>query len=507
MANVSHELRTPLNMVIGFAETILQAPHIYGKIPPALLADLTIILRNSQHLADLIDDVLDLSQIEARQMALSKEWVSLPEVIEAATLAVRPLFASKHLDLRVEVAADLPLIFCDRTRIREVLLNLLSNAGRFTERGGVYLRAWREGNDVLVSVADTGPGIAAKDQERLFRPFEQLDGSIRRRHGGTGLGLSISKRFVELHGGKMWLESALGRGSTFFFRLPIEQPVVPPAGGLRWMQPEWEYRARTSRPELPPPTVRPRLVVVETGQSLTRLLTRYLGHVEIVTRPTPSQAAEELARTPAQALLINDASLEDALSQLHTWGDLPEDIPVMVCFVPGTAEAAEALGVADYLLKPVSREALRAVLDRLHLASGTILVVDDDPEATRLFRRMLNSFGRNYRVLTTNEGQQALHILREERPAILLLDLVMPDPDGFQLLQEKGRDPTIRDIPVVILSAKDPFDQPTATKALIITRESGLAVPQLLTCLEALCGALAPTREPASPAPPIAQPG
>ncbi|MDI7276156.1 MAG: HAMP domain-containing sensor histidine kinase, partial [Anaerolineae bacterium] len=190
VANVSHELRTPLNMIVGFSEMIIESPETYGeRIPPALLADLEIILRNSQHLSDLIDDVLDLSQIEARRMALTSERVLLAEIVGAAALAVRPLFDSKGLYLRTDVPDGLAA-HCDRTRIREVVLNLLSNAGRFTERGGVELRAWQDGREVVVSVADTGPGIAAEDREKLFRPFQQLDGSVRRRYGGTGLGLA-----------------------------------------------------------------------------------------------------------------------------------------------------------------------------------------------------------------------------------------------------------------------------------------------------------------------------
>ena len=269
VANVSHELRTPLNMVIGFSETILQAPESYGsRIPPSLLADLRVILRNSQHLAALIDDVLDLSQIEAGQMALTKERTALAEIVEAATVAVRPLFASKGLTLEAEVEDKLPSLFCDRTRIREVLLNLLSNAGRFTERGGVSLRAWQERGDIVVSVADTGPGIDARDKDRLFRPFEQLDGSLRRRYGGTGLGLAISKSFVELHGGRMWLESSVGRGTTFYFRLPIE-PAPPAAASVsQWLRADWEYEQRNRLPEVRPPVVHPRMVILERGDTL-----------------------------------------------------------------------------------------------------------------------------------------------------------------------------------------------------------------------------------------------
>jgi len=295
VANVSHELRTPLNMTIGYCEMILDAPEAYGgEIPPALLADLAVIHRNSQHLSSLIDDVLDLSQIEVGQMALTKERTSLHEVVEAAAVAVRPLFESKGLYLETEIPGDLPLVFCDRTRIREVVLNVLSNAGRFTERGGVRIRAWQERNGVVFSVADTGPGIADEDKDKLFQPFQQLNGSIRRRYGGTGLGLSISKSFVELHGGRIWLESTVGTGTTVFFTLPIDLPVPIEEGVSRWLMSGWEWRQRTRPSRAPVAAVKPRLVVLDTEDVLQRLLTRYLDNAEIVPVASLDEAIQEL---------------------------------------------------------------------------------------------------------------------------------------------------------------------------------------------------------------------
>ncbi len=514
VANVSHELRTPLNMVIGFSETILQAPEAYGgRIPPALLADLRVILRNSQHLSALIDDVLDLSQIEASQMALSREWVELAEITEEATVAVQPLFTSKGLYLVAQVAESLPMVYCDRTRIREVLLNLLSNAGRFTEQGGVRVRAWQEGTNVVVSVADTGPGIAERDQERLFHPFEQLDGSLRRHYGGTGLGLSISKSFVELHGGRMWLQSQVGEGTTFYFCLPVDLPAgitrsrphaspsgkgedekpepspTPSEGSvLQWLRPDWEYAQRLHPSRVSPPAFRPRLIVLESGNSLQRMLGRYLEQVELAPVTSFAAALQELARAPAQALLINEMAVGDALGRLITEG-LPSDgTPVLICSIPGTYEAATALGVADYLVKPIPRDALLATLDRLKVNGKTLLVVDDDAEVTRLFRRMLNSYGRGYRVLTTGEGRQALQMMRDEHPDVLLLDLAMPGMDGFQLLAEKNSDPSLRDIPVIVISARDPAGHPIVTNVVAITRNGGLTMPQLLACLRAISG-------------------
>uniref|UniRef100_A0A7C4PKW6 Circadian input-output histidine kinase CikA n=1 Tax=Anaerolinea thermolimosa TaxID=229919 RepID=A0A7C4PKW6_9CHLR len=224
VANVSHEFRTPLNMIIGFTETITRSPWLYGgKLPKKLLNDLLVIQRNGHHLLELVNDVLDLSQIEAGRMAITREWTDLKEVIQAAIEQVRPLFQAKALYLEAELPDGQAAVFCDATRIREVLINLLSNAGRLTERGGVQIRVMQSDEGYTVSVRDTGPGIRKEDLERIFEPFQQLDNSIRRKHSGSGLGLSICQKFIELHEGKLWVESEFGRGSTFYFSLPDTQ--------------------------------------------------------------------------------------------------------------------------------------------------------------------------------------------------------------------------------------------------------------------------------------------
>ncbi len=502
VANVSHELRTPLNMIIGFTEMVVRAPHTYGgQIPPALLADLSVIRRNSQHLSSLIDDVLDLSQIESSRMALVRERVALPEVVDAAVTAVRPLFDSRGLVLETEVAADLPAVFCDRTRIREVLLNLLSNAGRFTEQGGVHVHVWREEDDVVFSVADTGPGIAPADAGRIFEPFEQVDGSIRRRFGGSGLGLVVSKGFVELHGGKMWMESQVGSGTTFYFRLPIDAPPPLDSGVSRWFNPYWHYEERTRPSAAPAVTVHPRFVVLESGNALQRLLGRYLDGPELAPVGNLGEAMQELARNPAQALLVNDGSVSDMLRELSQSGILPDWTPAIICSVPGVYGAAGALGVADYLVKPISREALLGALDRLQLRGRTVLVVDDEPEAVRLFQRMLATAEPAYRVLRATSGNEALSILREQRVDAILLDLAMPDTDGFRLLERRDQDAKLRGIPVVVTSARDPAGQPIVAGALAAIRGAGLAVPQLLAAIQALSTILSPIGQVADPAP------
>jgi signal transduction histidine kinase/CheY-like chemotaxis protein len=514
VANVSHELRTPLNMIIGFSEIIVNQPQTYGeRVPPALLADLDIILRNSRHLSSLIDDVLDLSQIEANQMALTKERVRIADVIIAATTAVRGLFASKGLYLRTELPDDLPDVFCDNTRIREVVLNLLSNAGRFTERGGAVVRVVRKDADVLISVSDTGPGIASADADKLFQPFQQVDGSVRRRYGGSGLGLAISKNFVELHDGRMWLESTPGAGTTFFFTLPIKPHAPIAAGAARWLTDDWTLDSRMRGSHAPAPVVKARLVICEPHDVLERLLRRYMANTEVVGVRSMEELLRELAEAPANAVLLNNDAVVGAtwVQRLTADKRLPADVPVFVCHVPGPPDASSLLGATGYLVKPVARETLLAALDQVRLGAAaaqprTILIVDDEPDALRLFWRALTGLGRDYRVLTAGNGLQAIEILRNQRPDVVFMDLVMPEADGFWLLNEKNRDPALRDIPMFVISARDPNGQPIVSDALSVTRAGGLSLPQLLACLASAIGILSPMRPSTDPASPATQP-
>lgn len=502
VANVSHELRTPLNMIIGFADVISQSPQVYGRrLPPSLMTDIAAIRRNAEHLAALVNDVLDLSQVEAGRMALSRDWVALAPMLDEAVAVVQALFTARGLYLELEISLDAattqpPLVFCDVTRIRQVIINLLGNAGRFTDVGGVLLRCEVGDDEAVIRVADTGPGIAEEDQQRIFEPFQQADVSTRRRHGGSGLGLTISKQFVEMHGGRMWLESQLGVGTTIYFSLPLDPPTPPlPVDGnyrvRRGLNPDDEvgYHLRSGR--APVPTLTERFVVLDEEEMLPRLLARFLPEVDVEVAPDAASAVESLRRSPAQALIINTPPLIPLAPEL--FGNLPFVTPVITCWLPGERAAAERLGVMEYLSKPLAREKLLASLARLGSAVKTVLLVDDEEDELQLFARMLASHEPRYSILQVTSGQRALSMLRSRQPDVMLLDLMMPGMNGFQVLAAKANDPAIAAIPTIIISSRDPVGDPLLGNTLTVTQNAGLSQRHLIACIQALGGILAPS--------------
>jgi CheY-like chemotaxis protein len=410
---------------------------------------------------------------------------------------VRPLFESRGLYLRADVPADLPLVYCDRTRIRQVLLNLLNNAARFTDQGGVTIEARCDEDEALVTVRDTGPGIAEADLPNLFEPFRQLD-DLRRR-GGSGLGLSISRRFVDLHGGRMGVRSRLGEGASFWFTLPLAAPVAEAETFARWVRTEWEPRRHSSL--TPRMQVVPRIVILGRQPGVHEAVERYLDGVEIVPVSTPEEAALRLAGEPADVLLIAAESPEQASSWAEALRDTPFATPVIACTLPAqTAGAAQ--GVAGRLTKPVTRTQLYQAIDELQIRVQSILVVDDDVETLQLLGRMLSAAPRHHRVVQASSGPEALELLRARRPDLLLLDLVMPGMDGFAVLAEKARDAELREIPTLILSAQDPAGQSIVAPSFVATRSGGLSLPDLLRCALAVSEILVVPR----PAPGAARP-
>jgi len=501
VAKVSHEFRTPLNMIIGLTDLLLETPDVYGpQLPPALYEDLEIVRRNCEHLSAMVNDVLDLSQMEAGRLALHRERVNLAEIVDRAVAVVRPLLDKKHLSLQVMLPPDLPEIYCDRTRIRQVIVNLLSNAARYTEQGGIRVQVKPEAQNVIISVGDTGSGITPEDAQRIFEPFYQGQQARRSNTSGSGLGLSISKQFVELHGGEMHLESTLGVGSTFYFRLPIGPLADLEAGPGRWLMEDWVWHERTRRANLPKTPIRPCLMVCDETGDLYSVFARYADDVDVAEMHDLAQVVEEFQRGPTQALVLNVASPQKLYALVQQARQELPGLPIMGCCLSARAEHALAAGAIGYLLKPVTRAQLQAALGTVGQPVRRVLVVDDDPDALQLFARMLYACDASLEITLASTGIQGLEKLRAERPDLVLLDIVLPDIDGWQVLAAKKQDDALRDVAVIMLTAQDPGERPAASEVLMVAMGEGLSLSQLLRCSQALPALLRhpdPVSEPA----------
>lgn len=457
---------------------VTSTPEAYEgqDLPDIYRRDLDTILRNARHLSDLIDDVLDLGQIEASRMALVKEMLELRLVISEAVDVVARLFVAKGLTLNVDVPGDLPRVSGDRTRIRQVLINLLSNAARFTDRGGVTITAVPDGNDVLVSVADTGVGMAFDDIPRVFERFRQLDDPAHGHGGGSGLGLAVSKQIIELHGGSMWADSHVGEGTIFRFTLPRSDNVVSVVPPGEWQT--WD-RVMASR-TIEPPVVH----VVSPDPSLASLFRRYLEGYRIAWHPSFSdvlQATDELsART---ACVVVGSSIQEAWQGTIVSERIPKGLPVFTCALQSRHSVASDLGVAACLIKPVSSDEVTRTLKQLGVALHTILIVDDDPDMLRLLSRWIQAEQRECSVLMAGGGEEAMAILHARQPDAVVLDLLMPRVDGYEVLQEIRRDERLQAVPVVVITAHGQQTEEMTISLLGIRRMGGLSVGQFMDCL------------------------
>lgn len=485
VANVSHEFRTPLNMIIGLSDLLIEAPHVYGsQLPVELLEDLEIVRRNTQHLLAMVNDVLDLSQIEANRLALHRERVGLAEVVERAAGVVRPLLIKKGVELRLDLPPDLPPVYCDGNRVRQVLVNLLSNATRHTEQGWVSVQVTADEQAVTLCVQDTGPGIASEDATHIFEPFYRGTFGARRNENGSGLGLSISKQFIEMHDGQMWLESRVGQGSAFFFSLPVNALSLPADGAERWLLEDWRWHERTEPAQLPPQNYRPRVLICDPNPDLYDAFSRFNDQTEYVWADTLEGVAGVLAEFPVQTLILNDVSprlLLESLSDAHQrWPDLP----VIGCSLPPRLGRALAAGASGQLLKPITRAELAGVVRQI--GPGTVLVVDDDEDTRRLFARMLVAIDEELRVITAADGEEGLALMRSKRPDLVLLDVMLPDMDGWQVLAAKAQDDALRPIPVFLLSAQDPGDEPLSSQIIVAAAGERTPFYKLLRCAEVI---------------------
>jgi signal transduction histidine kinase/DNA-binding response OmpR family regulator len=450
LASMSHELRTPLNAVIGFSEVLLE--RLFGDLTAKQEEYLRDILDSGRHLLSLINDILDLSKVEAGKMELELGSFSLREALENGLTMVRERANRHGIALSLDVDPAIDVIEADERKVKQVVFNLLSNAVKFTPDGGqVGIRAALSDGEGRITVWDTGIGIAPEDQEQLFQEFQQVGGMSGEKREGTGLGLALAKKFVELHGGRILVESEVGHGSRFTFTLPIRlapQPHLTPALA----------EPATAGPERDGPVA---LVVEDDAQS-AELLRLYLeGAGCRVEMARDGEEGFDKARQLHPALLTLDLLLPkvDGWDLLVRLKEEPatHEIPVVIVSIVNQRGKGFALGAADYLVKPVSREELRNTLRRIGLTgqqreAASVLTIDDDPMAVELVEAILA--GEGFRVLKAYGGEEGIAVARRESPALIILDLVMPDVDGFAVIEQLRADPATAAIPIVILTSK-----------------------------------------------------
>ncbi len=479
-ANVSHELRTPLNLILGFSELMYRTPEVYGAFawPPKLRRDIYQIHRSSQHLLTMIDDILSLSRFEMARFDLHAEPTSLEQLIEGVVDIMRDLFQSTATRLTLDVEPDLPAVIIDQTRIRQVLLNLLTNALRLTEGGEVRVRARSDPDAVTISVTDTGPGIPADKLSYLFEEFYQVDLSLRRSRQGAGLGLAISKRFVEMHGGRIWAESVEGHGATFYFTLPLPDRHTPLA------RPHLERTV-----DAPLRASQGCVLVVDPDIETTRRLASYLQGWDVIRIANIEHAAEVAAQEKPRAIIHNRRP--DFAEREDLYAALP--LPVISCCLPSRAWIAGARQVMSCLSKPVTREQL---LEAVNSAAGvrTVLIVDDDRGFCQLVTRHIESAGMPLEVSAAYTGEEGLHLMRSQTPDLLLLDLLLPGKNGFDVLMELAEDPTLCKVPVILLTATSYVEDDLSPKdgRIVVSSAAGLQPGEILRGVAALITALEP---------------
>jgi PAS domain S-box-containing protein len=451
LASMSHELRTPLNAIIGFSE--LLSDDTTDRFDAATrLRFLDQIHSSGQHLLQLINDILDLSKVEAGQMELHLELIELGHVINEVRETVEPLSQNKGVALNVEPFAELHLT-ADPAKVRQMLLNLASNAIKFTPSGGrIDIRTRRVEPWVEVAVSDSGIGISEANLGRLFTEFQQLDAGPGRQQEGTGLGLALTKRFAELHGGDVSVASVEGKGSTFTLRLPLQAkaatvpPLAPKPGRTESVDPD-----------------RPLILIVEDNPQAAEILSRHLhtGGFRIRTARTGTEALAMARELKPVAI-----TLDILLPEIDGWEVLTRlkgdehtrNIPVVVVSVIDNPALGRALGALDYFVKPVEGKALLSRLARYTFTTKVrngpvrVLAVDDEPANLDLIQGLLEPAG--FDVLRASGGREGIGIARSQLPDLILLDLMMPEVTGFDVVESLRADQATRQIPIMVLTAK-----------------------------------------------------
>ncbi len=458
LANMSHELRTPMNAIIGYSDLVMSG--LYGAVTEQQKDRLTRVVDNGKHLLSLINDVLDLSKIESGKMELHLEQFNLPDLIQTTVSSVQPMVEGNRNRLQVFMSEDIDSMYADPTRVRQVLFNLLSNAAKFTSEGDIWLRVARDNDTLRFEVEDSGIGIPPEKLSTIFDEFVQADSSTTRKFGGTGLGLAISRRFCVMMGGSLRVESEVQKGSIFTMILPVT------------VTEKYEYRSQAvptkkrTTGSIKPVRVsnRGRVLLVDDDDTVHELLAHYLKDegLEVLTARTGKEGLDVARREKPDVIV-----LDVLLPEMDGWVVLAllkndpalHHIPVIMLSIVEDKSTGFALGAADYLTKPIDPDSLRRVVQRHYQETTQVLpalVVEDDPSTRQLMRDLLESEGR--RVLEAENGRVALEHMQTERPALILLDLMMPEMDGFEFLDELYQHDDWRSIPVIVVTAMELSD-------------------------------------------------
>jgi signal transduction histidine kinase/CheY-like chemotaxis protein/putative methionine-R-sulfoxide reductase with GAF domain len=492
LANMSHELRTPLNAIIGFTRIVKRKAQ--GKLPEQQIDNLGKVLTSAEHLLGLINTILDIAKIEAGQTEVTPREFEAAQLIQVCLTTVQPLIRP-GVEMAMDVDASLPPVYSDQDKIKQILLNLLSNAAKFTREGSVTVRAGRQSGRLIIDVIDSGIGMNEHVLARVFDEFQQADTSTTREYGGTGLGLSISKHLAQLLGGDLTATSVEGQGSTFTLSIPFDVGL----GGQDAAQPLGSpYRAgleTAASGSALSASSRPVVLAIDDNPDVVAILQETLSEegYDVIAASTASDGLAK-AKAIAPAAITLDILLpdRDGWQLLHDLKNDPEtrEIPVIVATVVDKKALGLRLGAAAYLVKPLDDKLLLDALNRVAPATDKethLLVVDDDPYVGQMVTELLEN--RGFVVTTAVDGLDALEQLQRAKPDAILLDIMMPRLDGFGLLARLQEDAGTAAVPVIILTAKNLTKEEIAvlqSNAQQVMQKDGLTGQRLLEVLHSV---------------------
>jgi signal transduction histidine kinase len=436
-ANISHELRTPLNLILGFSKIMYVSPEVYTDMtwPSTLRHDIYQVFRNSQHLSELIDDILDLSHFEMTGYTLRREPVNMARFLGESAEILANLFRDSPVALLTTIPDELPEIEIDATRIRQVLINLVTNAYRHTAQGYIQIEAKQHPHAIEIVVRDTGEGIPAEKLDHIFDRFYQVDTSLSRAQNGVGIGLTLSKQFVESHGGRISVQSQIGAGSAFHFTLPVTMLSSP------------VDRSGNPLDHLADNRQRPSLLLLDSDGQMYRTLRRRIDGYHWIRLQDWNEVALQNRIHRPRALIVNMPSDEELPAAAHEIG-----IPILCCNGRVYLAAGETAPFRKLLLKPIDSAVLTAELDAVGAVSN-LLVVDDDRAFTQLVERMTAIIAPSVQVRRAYSIAEGFAMLEKCRPELILADIVMPDGGGIELIEQMRTDQRYIDIPVILLTA------------------------------------------------------